>query len=159
MKTSETVMQKITPFLWFDHDAEEAAKLYVSIFKNSKILTITPGPGGRAMTVTLELDGQKLIALNGGPHYKLNEAFSLSVSCANQAEVDELCAKLTEGGGAQGRCAWLKDRYGLSWQIVPTRLGELMGDPDAAKAQRVMQAMLKMDKIDIAALERAHAGK
>ena len=144
-------MQKITPFLWFDSKAEEAARFYVSLFKNSKILDAS------RMTVTFELDGQRLIALNGGPHYSLTPAISLFVNCETQQEVDELWEKLSEGG-EKSRCGWLKDKYGLSWQIIPAALRELMGDKDPEKSKRVMQAMLKMSKIDIGALKRAHAG-
>ena len=154
-------MQKITPFLWFDDKAEEAANFYVSVFKNSQITETRryggagPGQAGSVMTVTFEIEGQRFIALNGGPHYKFTEGISLFVNCETQAEVDELWAKLTEGG-QPGRCAWLKDRYGLSWQIVPNTLGRLLSDPDPVKSQRVMQAMLKMAKIDIAALQAAY---
>jgi predicted 3-demethylubiquinone-9 3-methyltransferase (glyoxalase superfamily) len=153
-------MQKITPFLWFDDKAEEAANFYVSIFKNSRIIDVRrhsgAGPGaGPVMTVTFEIEGQQFIALNGGPHFKFTEAISLFVNCEAQAEVDELWEKLTEGG-QPSRCAWLKDKYGLSWQIVPAALGRLLQDPDPAKSQRVMQAMLKMGKIDISALQAAY---
>ena len=154
-------MSKITPFLWFDNQAEEAANLYVSIFKNSKILNITrygeagPGPAGTVMTVNFQLDGQEFIALNGGPQFKFTEAISFSVNCKSQEEVDELWAKLTEGG-EEGPCGWLKDKYGLSWQINPTVLGEMLNDPDPEKAQRVMAAMLQMKKIDIAKLKQAY---
>ena len=142
-------MQKITPFLWFDSKAEEAARFYVSLFKNSKIVD-----AGR-MTVTFELDGQRLIALNGGPHYSLTPAISLFVNCETQHEVDELWEKLSEGG-EKSRCGWLKDPFGLWWQVVPRTLGKLMGDKDPIKAQRVMAAMMKMDKIVIADLEKAY---
>jgi predicted 3-demethylubiquinone-9 3-methyltransferase (glyoxalase superfamily) len=156
-------MQKITPFLWFDDKAEEAANFYVSIFKNSRITDVRryggagPGAAGTVMTVSFEIEGQQFIALNGGPHFKFTEAISLFVNCEAQAEVDELWEKLTEGG-QPSRCAWLKDKYGLSWQIVPAALGRLLQDPDPAKSQRVMQAMLKMGKIDIAALQAAYNG-
>ncbi len=149
-------MKKITPFLWFDTQAEEAMNFYVSIFKNSKVLGVTPGPNGIASSVNFELEGQEFIGFNAGPQFKFNEAISLFVNCKTQAEVDELWAKLTADGGEEGQCGWLKDKYGLSWQIVPTALGELMGDPDPAKAQRVVQAMLKMSKIDIAGLKEAY---
>jgi predicted 3-demethylubiquinone-9 3-methyltransferase (glyoxalase superfamily) len=152
-----TLMRKITPCLWFDGNAEEAVNFYVSVFKRSSIGKVTRMSSGAAVTIQFNLDGQDLVALNGGPMYKFSEAISLSVDCADQAEVDELWTKLTEGG-SPGRCAWLKDRYGLSWQIVPSALRTLMGDPDPAKAQRVMAAMLKMNKIDIAGLQAAHAG-
>jgi predicted 3-demethylubiquinone-9 3-methyltransferase (glyoxalase superfamily) len=148
-------MKKITHFLWFDDSAEEAMNFYVSIFKNSKVLSVSPGPNGKAFTVSFELDGQEITALNGGPEYKFTEAFSFFVNCETQAEVDELWAKLS-AGGEESQCGWLKDKYGLSWQIVPTTLGKLLGDPDPAKSQRVMQAMLKMRKIDIAGLQRAY---
>jgi predicted 3-demethylubiquinone-9 3-methyltransferase (glyoxalase superfamily) len=153
-------MHKITPCLWFDTQAEEAAAFYTSIFKNSHILYITrygeagPGPQGSVMTVTFELDGHQFVALNGGPQFTFNEAISFQVSCKTQDEVDEFWAKLSEGG-EQSQCGWLRDRYGVSWQIVPTRLIELIDDPDPEKSQRVMRAMLGMRKIDIAALEQA----
>ena len=149
--------KKITPFLWFDHQAEDAMRFYASIFKNSEVLEVTPGPGGQAMSVRFRLEDQEFIALNAGPMYKFTEAFSIFVSCETQAEVDELWTKLIADGGEESRCGWLKDKYGLSWQIIPTTLGRLLGDPDPVKAGRVMQAMLQMDKIDIAALERAYA--
>lgn len=153
-------MQTITPFLWFDTQAEEAANYYVSIFKNSKITTVSrygeagPGPKGTAMTVVFELDGQEFIALNGGPHFKFTEAVSFSVSCTTQEEVDEYWEKLS-AGGQEGQCGWLKDKFGLSWQVNPTILGQLLSSPDLQKAKRVMEAMLQMKKIDIAALQRA----
>jgi predicted 3-demethylubiquinone-9 3-methyltransferase (glyoxalase superfamily) len=156
-------MPKITPFLWFDHQAEEAANFYVSIFRNSKVTDVTrygdmgPGPKGTVMTVEFELDGQPFIALNGGPHFKFNEAVSFSVDCKSQQEVDDYWEKLTRGG-QEGPCGWLKDRYGLSWQINPTVLGELLADPDPQKASRVMAAMMKMKKIEISVLEQAYAG-
>ena len=155
---------KITPFLWFDDKAEEAANFYVSLFKNSKIDTVSrygdagPGPKGAVMTVAFQLNGQKFTALNGGPLFKFTEAISLFVNCESQQEVDELWEKLS-AGGQKSRCGWLKDKYGLSWQIIPSALGKLMSDPDREKAGRVMKAMLQMDKIDIAALEEAAAGK
>ena len=154
-------MQKITPFLWFDDAAEEAVELYTSLFKSSKVLSVKrnangPGKQGTVMLIHFQLDGQELIALNGGPHFKFTEAISLSVDCKSQAEVDELWERLS-AGGHKGQCGWLKDKFGLSWQIVPSRLGELLGDPDRAKASRVMAAMMKMTKLDIAALERAAA--
>lgn len=156
-------MPKITPFLWFDTQAEEAAKFYVSIFKNSKIGKIArygdagPGPKGSVMTVAFELDGQPFIALNGGPQFQFTEAVSFTVDCKSQKEVDEFWTKLSAGGEA-GPCGWLKDRYGLSWQIVPTVLPQLLNDPDRAKANRVMQAMLKMKKIVIDDLQKAARG-
>ena len=151
-------MKKITPFLWFDDQAEEALRFYVSVFKDSKILEVTPGPGGKAFTVRADIDGQELIGLNAGPQFKFTEAISLFVDCKDQAEVDDLWAKLSANGGEEGSCGWLKDRFGLSWQIVPRALAELMGDPDRAKGKRVSDAMLKMKKIDIAELQRAHGG-
>ena len=153
-------MNKITPFLWFDDKAEEAMNFYVSIFKNSKVLDISrygkgaPYPEGMAFVVSFQLDGQPVMALNAGPQFKFTEAISMYVSCETQAEVDLLWDKLSEGG-EKGRCGWLKDKYGLSWQIVPTALGELMNDKNPEKASRVMQAMLKMNKIDINLLEQA----
>jgi predicted 3-demethylubiquinone-9 3-methyltransferase (glyoxalase superfamily) len=153
-------MQKITPFLWFDDKAEEAANFYISIFKNSKMGRITrygeagPGPKGTAMSVTFQLEGQEFFALNGGPHYKFTPAISLFVDCKSQEEVDELWEKLS-AGGRKDRCGWLTDKFGLSWQIIPSVLGELLNDKDAAKSQRVMKAMLKMDKIEIDALKQA----
>lgn len=148
-------MQKITPFLWFDGQAEDAAKLYVSIFEGSKILSTTPGPGGTVMSVNFLLDGREYMALNGGPTYKLTEAFSFFVSCKTQGEVDELWDRLLAGGGSPNRCGWLKDKFGVSWQIIPTRLPELLGDPDPGRRQRALTAMLGMNKIDVQALEDA----
>lgn len=154
-------MQKITPFLWFDTQAEEAMNFYVSIFKNSKVLAVTrygeagPGPRGTAMTANFLLDGQEFVALNGGPTFQFTPAISFAVNCETQDEVDELWAKLS-AGGREDQCAWLQDKYDLSWQIVPTPLIRLLSDPDPVKAQRVMAAMMKMKKIDIAALQRAY---
>jgi len=154
-------MQKITPFLWFNDQAEEAMNFYTAIFKNSKIGSVSrygeggPGPQGSVMTATFELDGQEFMALNGGPLFTFTEAISFFVNCETQAEVDELWEKLTEGG-EEAQCGWLKDKYGLSWQIVPSALGELLSDPDAEKAGRVMNAMLQMKKIDIAGLRAAY---
>ncbi len=156
-----TRMQKITPFLWFDGKAEEAMNFYTSIFKNSKRGRISrygdagPGPKGTVMVATFQLEGQEFIALNGGPHFKFTEAISLVVNCETQDEVDAFWEKLSEGG-AKGQCGWLKDKFGLSWQIVPTALGELMSDPDPEKSKRVMTAMLQMKKLDISALKRAY---
>jgi predicted 3-demethylubiquinone-9 3-methyltransferase (glyoxalase superfamily) len=150
-------MQKITTFLWFDNQAEEAMNHYVSIFKNSKVLNVHR-KGGKVLTVAFELEGQKFMALNGGPLFKFTEAISLFVDCETQQEVDELWAKLT-AGGAESRCGWLKDKYGLSWQIIPRALMKLMGDPDPEKSQAVFQAMMKMNKIVIADLERAYEGE
>jgi predicted 3-demethylubiquinone-9 3-methyltransferase (glyoxalase superfamily) len=153
-------MQKITPFLWFDDKAEEAMNFYVSIFKNSTIGSVTrygeggPVPKGTVMTAKFQLDGQEFMALNGGPHFKFTEAVSLYVNCETQEEVDELWEKLSDGG-EKGRCGWLKDKYGLSWQIIPTALGELLQEKDAAKSKRVMMAMLQMDKIEVDTLKRA----
>lgn len=149
-------MNKITPFLWFDTQAEEAMNFYVSVFPNSRVLSVTPGPDGRASSVNFVLDGQEFIALNAGPQFKFNEAISFFVGCNTQEEVDELWTNLTADGGEEGRCGWLKDKYGLSWQIIPTVLGELLGDPDRARAGKVMEAMLGMNKIDIQALKRAY---
>jgi predicted 3-demethylubiquinone-9 3-methyltransferase (glyoxalase superfamily) len=158
-------MQEITPFLWFDDKAEEAVNFYVSIFKNSRIGTITRygeegakvsgRPKGTVMVVTFQLDGQEFMALNGGPHFKFSEATSFLVNCETQEEVDELWEKLSEGG-EEGRCGWLKDKYGLSWQIVPTVLAKMLQDKDAEKSERVMNAMLKMDKIEIKTLKQAY---
>ena len=155
------IMQKITPFLWFDNNAEEAANFYVSIFNNSKIVSVArygdagPGPKGTVMTVAFQLEGQEFVALNGGPLFKFNESISFVVNCETQEEVDEFWKKLSEGG-EKSRCGWLKDKYGLSWQVVPTILGEMLQDKDPKKSQRVMQAMLQMDKMDIAALKQAY---
>ena len=149
-------MQKITPFLWFDNNAEEAMNHYVSIFKDSKVLNVHRA-GDSVMSVTFELEGQQFMALNGGPEFSFTPAISLFVSCETQEEVDELWAKLAEGG-EEGKCGWLKDRFGVSWQIIPTALGRLMGDRDRRKAGRVMDAMLQMQKINIAGLEKAYNG-
>lgn len=151
-------MSKITPCLWFDGQAEEAFTFYASIFKDSKVTNVQRMPDGKALMVVADIAGQKLQGLNGGPHYKLTEAFSLSVNAKDQAEVDYYWSSLLEGGGEESQCAWLKDRFGVSWQIVPEALPRLLGDPDPARAGRAMQAMLKMRKIDVAALERAAAG-
>jgi len=149
-------MQKITPFLWFDGQAEEAANYYVSIFKNGRVLSVDR-VDGKVMLVNLELEGQKFMALNAEPLFKFNEAISFFVNCETQEEVDELWEKLS-AGGEQGRCGWLKDKYGLSWQIIPTALGRLMSDADPERSQAVLQAMLKMNKIIISDLERAYEG-
>jgi predicted 3-demethylubiquinone-9 3-methyltransferase (glyoxalase superfamily) len=155
-------MQKITPFLWFDGKAEEAMNFYVAIFKNSKIGSVTrygeagPGPKGSVMSATFQLDGQEFFALNGGPLFSFTPAISFFVNCATQEEVDELWEKLSEGG-EKNRCGWLKDKYGLSWQIIPAVLSELLHDKDPAKSSRVMKAMLQMGKIDIAGLRQAYA--
>jgi predicted 3-demethylubiquinone-9 3-methyltransferase (glyoxalase superfamily) len=151
-----TGKQGITPFLWFDGDVEEAANFYASVFKDARVESVhRPAPGKPAQSATVTLRGQRLHVFNGGPHYKLTPAFSLMVDCETQEEVDELWEKLS-AGGAKSRCGWLQDRYGLSWQIVPTILPRLLRDKDPVKAQRVMQAMLQMDKIDIARLEQAY---
>jgi predicted 3-demethylubiquinone-9 3-methyltransferase (glyoxalase superfamily) len=154
-------MNKITPFLWFDDKAEEAVHFYTSIFKNFNIGSVTrygeggPGPNGTEMSATFQLDGQEFIALNGGPHFTFSPAISFLVNCEAQEEVDELWKKLSEGREKQ-RCGWLKDKYGLSWQIVPTVLGGMLQDKDAEKSQRVMKAMLQMDKLDINTLKQAY---
>jgi predicted 3-demethylubiquinone-9 3-methyltransferase (glyoxalase superfamily) len=156
-----TGKQKIVTYLWFDGKAEEAAKHYTSIFKNSKILSVTrhgdagPGPKGTSMIVNFQLESQEFIALNGGPQFKFTEAISLLVNCDTQKEVDDLWSKLT-AGGEEGQCGWLKDKFGLSWQIIPSALMELMQDRDPKKSKRVMEAMFQMKKIDIAGLKRAH---
>jgi predicted 3-demethylubiquinone-9 3-methyltransferase (glyoxalase superfamily) len=153
-------MQRITPFLWFDNQAEEAVKFYTSIFKNSKIGKTArygeggPGPKGSVMTIEFELDGQKFVALNGGPIFKFTEAISFVVNCETQAEIDEYWNKLS-ADGQEVQCGWLKDKYGLSWQVVPSILGQLVQEKDPAKSQRVMAALMKMVKLDIAALKRA----
>jgi len=155
-------MQKITPFLWFEDQAEEAMNFYTSIFRNSKILSVArygeagPGPAGSVMTASFEIEGQEFTALNGGPQYKFTEAISFVVNCKTQKEVDELWEKLS-AGGEEGPCGWLKDRFGVSWQIVPTALGEMLSDPNPTKAQRVMEAMLKMKKIELPVLQQAYA--
>ena len=154
-------LQKITPFLWFDHEAEEAARFYTSVFENSRIEAVTryddagPGPKGSVMTVAFELDGQKFVALNGGPAFKFTEAVSFVVNCENQQEVDEMWEKLSSGG-KEIECGWLKDKYGLAWQIVPTVFFEMIQDQDAERKERVMRAMFQMKKFDIAALEAAY---
>ena len=154
-------MKKITPFLWFDDEAEEAAAFYTSIFNGSSVDAITrygevgPGPKGSVMTVVFQIEGQQFIALNGGPQFKFTEAISFVVDCETQQEIDELWASLSTGG-KEAECGWLKDRYGLSWQIVPTVLGEMMNDKDPKKSQRVMKALLRMKKLDVAGLEKAY---
>ena len=157
-------MQKITPFLWFDGKAEEAMNFYVSVFKNSKVGRVTrygeagPGQKGTVMSATFQLDGQDFFALNGGPQFVFTPAISFFVNCETQQEVDEMWERLSEGGKKE-RCGWLKDRYGLSWQIIPSVLGKMLQDPDAERAKRVMQAMLQMDKIDIERLKQACEGE
>lgn len=154
-------MQKITPFLWFDNQAEEAMNFYVSIFKSSKVLSVTrygeagPGPKGTVMSATFQLEGQTFYALNGGPHFTFTPAISFFINCETQQEVDELWEKLS-AGGKKDRCGWLTGKYGLSWQVIPTVLGQMLGDKDPQKSARVMQAMLKMDKIEIEGLTRAY---
>ena len=154
-------MQKITPFLWFDNQAEEAMKFYTSIFKNSEVVEVTrygeagPGPKGGVMTASFELEGMEFTALNGGPLFKFSPAISFAVDCRSQEEVDELWAKLS-AGGEEGQCGWLKDKYGVSWQIVPTVLVEMLNDPDPEKSKRVTEAMLKMKKLDIKQLKQAY---
>lgn len=156
-------MQKITPFLWFDNQAEEAVNFYISVFRNAKVGKVTrygeagPGPAGTVMVAEFELEGMRFTALNGGPMFKFTEAISMVVDCKDQAEVDHFWGRLSEGG-QPGQCGWLKDRFGLSWQIVPEALPRLLGDPDPAKAGRVMQAMLQMTRIEVAKLEKAYAG-
>ena len=158
-------MQKVTPFLWFDREAEEAATFYTSLFDDSRITSVSrygegaPLPRGTAMSVTFELGGREYMALNGGPHFKFTPAISLFVSCETQAEVDRYWDRLCADGGQEGRCGWLTDRFGLSWQIIPTALGQLLGDKDRSRANRAMQAMMQMSKLDIAALKRAAAGE
>lgn len=157
-------MQKITPFLWFDNNAEEAANFYVSVFKNSKLLNVArysdagPGPKDSVMTVEFELDGQEFVALNAGPRFKFTEAISFVVNCETQDEVDYYWERLSEGG-EKSRCGWLKDKFGLWWQVTPTILGKLMADKDQQKAKRVMETMLQMDKLDIEPLQRAYEGE
>ena len=152
-------MKKITPFLWFDTEAEDAMNFYVSLFKNSKVLNVSRGPDGKVFIVSFELEEQKFMALNAGPEFKFNESISMYVDCEDQAEVDYLWNALTADGGEESMCGWLKDKYGLSWQIVPKQLGELMGDPDPEKSKRVMDAMLKMNKIIVADLQKAYEGE
>lgn len=155
--------QRITPNLWFDTEAEEAANFYISVFQNSRIVNVAryteagPRPAGTVMTVEFELDGQLFVGINGGPQFTFDEAVSFQVTCADQDEVDHYWERLTEGG-SEGRCGWLKDRFGLSWQVVPTGMAEVFGDPDPARAERGMQAMLKMRKLDVAALRAAADG-
>jgi len=157
-------MQKISPFLWFDNEAEDAANYYVSVFKNSKIGTVSrygedaPGPAGQVMVVTFELEGQQFMALNGGPYYKISPGISFVVDCETQDEVDHFWEKLS-AGGEKLQCGWLTDKFGVTWQIVPSILGQLMGDPDPEKSGRVMAAMMKMIKLDIAGLKRAYEGE
>jgi predicted 3-demethylubiquinone-9 3-methyltransferase (glyoxalase superfamily) len=157
-------MQKITPFLWFNDNAEEAMNFYVSVFKNSKALGVTrygdagPGPKGTVLTANFVLDGQEFVALNGGPRFTFTEAVSFVVNCETQEEIDEYWEKLS-AGGEKSRCGWLKDKFGLSWQVVPRALSKLLQDTDTAKSERVMQAILEMDKIDLATLQKAYDGR
>ncbi|MDQ3239638.1 MAG: VOC family protein [bacterium] len=151
-------MQKITPFLWFDNNAEEAINFYISIFEDSKVGELNRGPDGKVFTGSVVLNGQELLVLNGGPMYKFNESISFMVNCENQEEVDIYWNKLVEGG-EEGKCGWLKDKFGLSWQVIPKQLGELLGDSDTQKSQRVMQAMLLMKKIEVLKLQDAYDGK
>jgi predicted 3-demethylubiquinone-9 3-methyltransferase (glyoxalase superfamily) len=157
----EKIMQKIVPSLWFDHNAEEAIDFYISVFKNSKVINVSRygkdgmGPEGSVMAMTFELEGQQFMAINGGPIYTFSPAISFLVNCDSQAELDFLWEKLTKGA-EEVECGWLKDKYGVSWQIVPTVLAEMMSDPDPVKSNRVMQALLKMKKLDIAALKQAY---
>lgn len=150
-------MQKITTFLWFDDNAEEAMSFYTSVFKDSRIISSMPGPDGKILTGSFELNGQEFMALNGGPMFKFTEAISLFVHCETQQEVDELWTKLS-AHGEESQCGWLKDKFGLSWQIIPNALGELLGDPDREAAGRALQAMLQMSKIDVKKLQEAFAG-
>jgi predicted 3-demethylubiquinone-9 3-methyltransferase (glyoxalase superfamily) len=150
-------MPKITPFLWFDTQAEEAMNFYASVFKNSKVHSVNKMQG-KVLSVQFELEGQPFMALNGGPMFTFNESVSFFVSCDSQQEIDELWAKLTSGGGSESRCGWLKDRFGLSWQIVPTSLGKMLGDRAPARAKRVADAMLEMNKLDISVLQQAYDG-
>jgi predicted 3-demethylubiquinone-9 3-methyltransferase (glyoxalase superfamily) len=151
-------MPKITPFLWFDTQAEEAMNLYASIFKRSKVISVNRAQG-KVMSVQFELEGQQFMALNGGPQFRFTEATSFFVGCESQQEIDELWAKLTADGGASSRCGWLKDKFGLSWQIIPESLGRMLTDADPAKSGRVMNAMLQMDKLDVQKLQQAYDGR
>jgi predicted 3-demethylubiquinone-9 3-methyltransferase (glyoxalase superfamily) len=150
-------MPTISPFLWFDSQAEEAMHFYTSIFKTSKVMSINRAQG-RVMSVVFELEGQRFMALNGGPMYKFNESVSFFVGCETQQEIDDFWTKLTADGGTPSRCGWLKDKFGLSWQIVPNSLGRMIGDSDSARSQRVVTAMMQMDRIDVNRLQRAYAG-
>ena len=159
------ITQKITPFLWFDSNAEEAMNFYVSVFKNSKVGTVTrygdagPGPKGSVLTASFELQGEKFVALNGGPQFKFTEAISFVINCENQQEIDYFWNKLTENGGQESMCGWLKDKYGLSWQVTPTVMNDMLGSGDKERIARVTQAFLKMKKFDIDALKRAYESK
>jgi predicted 3-demethylubiquinone-9 3-methyltransferase (glyoxalase superfamily) len=158
MKGRQETMQSITPFLWFNDQAEEAMNFYASVFEDAKVGSVSRGPDGKVLTVSFTLNGQDFIGLNGGPMYHFTEAISFSVNCETQAEIDGLWEKLTANGGEESQCGWLKDRFGLSWQIVPSVLGELIGGPDPQRAQAALQAMLGMQKLDIAALKNAYDG-
>jgi predicted 3-demethylubiquinone-9 3-methyltransferase (glyoxalase superfamily) len=151
-------MPSITPFLWFDTQAEEAMNFYASIFKRSKVTSVNRVQG-KVMTVAYELEGQEFMALNAGPQFKFNESVSFFVGCDTQTEIDDFWTKLTADGGSPNRCGWLKDKFGLSWQIVPNSLGQMLGSPDGAKSQRVMEAMMQMDKLDLQRLQQAYDGK
>jgi predicted 3-demethylubiquinone-9 3-methyltransferase (glyoxalase superfamily) len=151
-------MQKISPFLWFDGKAEEAAKFYTGIFRNSRITNVIPGPGGTVMGVSFELEGQEFMGLNGGPMFQFTPAVSFFIKCETQEEIDNYWTRLIEGGGEPQPCGWLKDKFGLSWQVVPNALGTMLQDKDPARAQRTMEAMMKMSKLDIAALKKAYDG-
>jgi predicted 3-demethylubiquinone-9 3-methyltransferase (glyoxalase superfamily) len=151
-------MPTITPFLWYDNQAEDAMDLYTSIFKNAKVISVNKAQG-RTISVSFELEGQRFTALNGGPHYKFSEATSFFVGCTTQQEIDHYWTKLTADGGEPGRCGWLKDKFGVSWQIVPNALGEMLGDKDPTKGQRVLSAMLQMKKLDLGELQNAYDGK
>jgi predicted 3-demethylubiquinone-9 3-methyltransferase (glyoxalase superfamily) len=163
MRTQTVSVQKITPFLWYDHQAEDAANFYVAIFPNSKIVKVSrygeggPGPAGTAMTVEFQLEGQTFIALNGGPHFKFTEAVSFVVNCQDQKEVDFYWDRLSAGGG-EVQCGWLKDKFGLSWQVVPAALGKLMSSPDPERSKRVVKAFMAMKKLDIQTLQQAYDG-
>jgi predicted 3-demethylubiquinone-9 3-methyltransferase (glyoxalase superfamily) len=152
-------MLTITPFLWFDTQAEEAMRFYTSIFPRSKVIAVSGGEDKGPTSVQFEIEGQRIMAFNAGPHFKFNEAISFFVGCDTQQEIDDYWAKLTADGGAPSRCGWLKDKFGLSWQIVPNALGRMLNDPDAAKSGRVMQALLQMEKLDLSELEKAHQGR
>jgi predicted 3-demethylubiquinone-9 3-methyltransferase (glyoxalase superfamily) len=154
----EPAVPSITPFLWFDTQAEEAMNFYASIFKRSKVTSVNRAQG-KVMSVQFELENQRFMALNAGPHFKFNEAISFFVGCETQQEIDELWAKLTADGGEPGRCGWLKDKFGLSWQIIPNALGQMLGDKDPAKSARAMNAMLQMGKLDVQQLQKAYAGE
>jgi len=150
-------MPTITPFLWFDNQAEQATNFYASVFKNARVLSLNRAQG-QVMSTTFELEGQRFMALNAGPAFKFTEAISFFVGCETQQEIDELWEKLTADGGSPGRCGWLKDKFGLSWQVVPNAMGRMLSDPDPATSKRVLEAMMQMNKIDLARLQQAHVG-